>query len=75
MFSASTEDFQSHQVALHLDEFGVTLNPLEYFAQNEVGQPETLRSELAVKPSRVFRDSTPEVVDPNGRIDDHHGGA
>ena len=60
------------QGRLDLSGNGIVADPLEDFAQNDVGQSEALAIEFRVQPIRLGIASALQVVDPDGCIDDHH---
>src|SRR5678815_5531867 len=45
---------------------------LQYFAQNEISQSQSLPTDFPVKPLRLWCSSIPEIIDPHGGIDHRH---
>src|SRR5580704_59487 len=53
-------------------EFARVTNALQHFAQNQIGQTDPLQRHLAVKPLSFCIGIATEIVNPNGRVHDHH---
>jgi hypothetical protein len=63
---------QLEQLAFHIFRGELIADALQQFAKNDVGQPETLAIEFRMNPIRLGIPDALQVIDPDGRIDDHH---
>jgi hypothetical protein len=72
---ASVKDLKSQKLALRPRKLNRVLNSLQYFTKNQVGQPHPMLRQVLVQPICFRVACTAKVVNPDGRVDDHHGTA
>lgn len=60
------------ELAVDVGKGSVASNALQYFAKNQIGQPERLAGCLSVKPRCVRINDAAKIIDPYSCIDDHH---
>jgi hypothetical protein len=63
---------ERRQLPLDTSEFRISLNSLQDFAQNEIGQSEAPSAEFSIKPVRLRVRRSLQVIDPDSRIHDSH---
>lgn len=66
------EHVELAQLTLHLIRCGIVAHALQDFAKDEIDQPEALTIELRIQPVRFWMVVAVKVIDPDGRVDDHH---
>jgi hypothetical protein len=66
------EYLESRQLPLDTSEFRISLNSLQDFTQNEIGQSEAPSAEFLIKPVRLRIRRSRQVIDPDSRIHDGH---
>src|SRR5271167_3010803 len=70
--SARIEELEVQKFAPHLSKINVSPDSLQYLAQDQVGQPQTLPAQFLIKPRRLLvRDAT-QIVNPYRGINDDH---
>lgn len=72
IFGSRGEYLELRQVTPDTREMGISLNSLQDFAQDEIGQSEALSIEFSIKPVGVRISHSPQVVDPDSRIHNSH---
>lgn len=72
--AACFEQFQLKQLALDIFRRELIPDALQHFAENHIGQPETLAIELRMDPICLGIPDALEVIDPDSGVDDHHAG-
>src|SRR5271154_3152680 len=73
VFSASRRKYvEPEKLISYPSKFARVTNTLEHFAENHVGKTDPLERHLAVKPLRFRVGIATEIVNPNGRVHDHH---
>jgi hypothetical protein len=70
--AASVKYAEFRKLMPYLNESCIPANALQYFAQAEVSQPETLMVHFTIKPGCVAIRGASEIVDPHCCIHDDH---
>jgi hypothetical protein len=71
--TSSCKHFKSKKLSLHSSKCMVVGNALQDLAEDDLGQPKSLVSEFSIQPLRLRVLNAAEIVNPNGRINNHHG--
>jgi hypothetical protein len=66
------EYLESRQLPVDTSEIRISLNSLQDFTQNEIGQSEASSAEFSIKPVRLRVRRSRQVIDPDSRIHDSH---
>jgi hypothetical protein len=69
------EYLEPRQLTLDTSEARISLNSLQDFTQNEIGQSEAPLAEFSIKPLRMRIRCSRQVIDPDSRIHDRHASA
>lgn len=70
--AACFEKFQLEQSALDLSRCELISDTLQHFAENHIYQPEALTIEFCMNPICLRISYALKVINPDGRVDDHH---
>src|SRR5208282_208190 len=73
VFSASRRKYlKREQLISYPSKLARSPNTLKHFAKDHVGKTDSLERHFAVEPLRFCIRNAPEIVNPNGRVHDHH---
>ena len=71
-FATSLENVELSKLFPDAFEICVAARTLQDLTQNQVGKPETLAIEFAIKPGRLTIHRARKIIDPDSGVDDHH---